>query len=65
MPEVEYAIERLLGSERPHQYWSQILDALDELKNPSHEINEKLREVKWLPIDAGQAPLIYLSGRGQ
>ncbi len=65
--DAESAIEDFLESEQPHQHWSQILDALEKLKNPPCEINKKLREVKWLPIDAGQSPqspqdVIYLKG---
>ena len=62
--DAEAAIEVLLESENPHLYWSQILDALGNLKNAPYEINKELRAVKWLPIDAGRSPqdVIFLKG---
>ena len=62
--DAEAAIEVLLESENPHLYWSQILDALGDLKNAPYEINKELRAVKWLPIDAGRSPqdVIFLKG---
>ena len=60
----EAAIEVLLESENPHQHWSLILDALDDLKTPPYEIHRQLRTVKWLPIDLGRSPqeVIFLEG---
>ena len=62
--DAEAAIEVLLESENPHLYWSQILDALGDLKTRPYEINKELRAVKWLPIDIGRSPqeVIFLEG---
>ena len=62
--DAEAAIEVLLESENPHQHWSLILDALDDLKTRPYEIHRELRTVKWLPIGIGQSPqeVIFLEG---
>ena len=60
----EAAIRIVLETENPHQHWRLILDALNCRENilAASELNQKLRAVKWLPIDAGRPPqdVIYL-----